>query len=58
MISPFCEQSIASVIVSEAGAFPTAGSHFEPVTGSPFTLALPHFLSLQFFQTEKFGSEF
>jgi hypothetical protein len=36
MIDPFCEHSIASVIVSGLGTSPWAGSHFGPVTGPSF----------------------
>jgi hypothetical protein len=40
---PFCESSIASVIVSGLGTSPWAGSHFGPVTGPSFPQAPLHF---------------
>jgi hypothetical protein len=46
-----CEHSIASVIVSDLGTSPWAGSHFGPVDWAPLPQVL-HFCTL-FFQTEQ-----
>jgi hypothetical protein len=43
MIGPFCEHSIASVIMSGLRTSPWAGSHFGPVPGPSFPQPLLHF---------------
>jgi hypothetical protein len=43
MIGSFCELSIASVIVSDLGTIPWAGSHFGPVVGISFPQGPLHF---------------
>jgi hypothetical protein len=43
MIVPFCELTIASIIVSDLVAFSSARSQFRPFTGPLFPRALLHF---------------
>jgi hypothetical protein len=50
MIGPFCEHSIASVIVSGLGNSPWAGFHFGPVAG-PFPQVPLHSHPYKFFPT-------
>ena len=53
MIGPFCEHSIASVIVSGLGTSLWAESHFGPVAGSSFPQAPVHFHPCNSFSKEQ-----
>jgi hypothetical protein len=52
MIGPFCEHSIASVIVSGLGVCPWPGSHCGPVSGPSFPQAPLHFYPCSSFRQE------
>ena len=53
MIGPFCECSIASVIVLQLGAFPGAGSHLGPVAGPYFPQVTRNFHPCSSFRQEQ-----